>query len=115
MHAGMLPVAPRRTPLLANSKDQSLVFHVYAWRAADGTKEDPVLAKFEEEISVYKSVSAEVSALPSSITINFVKINAKPLRTALTTWASNVYSVLFILALACPHPCQAAVAGTAVP
>ncbi|KAF5834390.1 hypothetical protein DUNSADRAFT_8976 [Dunaliella salina] len=55
----------------------------------DGTKEDPVLSKFEEEISVYKSVSAEVSALPSSITINFVKINAKPLRTALTTWASK--------------------------
>ena len=56
---------------------------------ADGTKEDPVLAKFEDQISVYKGVSAEVAALPSTMTINYVKINAKPLRTALTTWASK--------------------------
>jgi len=56
---------------------------------ADGTREDPVLSKFEEEIGVCKAVAAEVAALPSTMTINYVKINAKPLRNALTTWASK--------------------------
>lgn len=56
---------------------------------ADGTREDPVLAKFEAQITSYKAVAAEVAALPSTMTINYVKINAKPLRTALTTWASK--------------------------
>jgi len=48
-----------------------------------------VLSKFEAEIGVYKAVAAEVAALPSTMTINYIKINAKPLRNALTTWASK--------------------------
>lgn len=56
---------------------------------ADGTKDDPGLPKFEEQIAKYKSVAAEVNSLPSQITMGWVKINAKPLRTALATWSSK--------------------------
>ncbi len=56
---------------------------------ADGTRDDPPLASFEEQITKYKSVASEVSNLPATMTIGWVKINAKPLRTALSTWASK--------------------------
>jgi dynein heavy chain len=55
----------------------------------DGTKDDPVLAKFEEQITRFKAVSNEIGSLPSTQTVGWVKINAKPLRTALSTWASK--------------------------
>ena len=55
----------------------------------DGTKDDPPLAKFEEQIAKYKALSTEISALPSLETRGWAKINAKPLRTALLTWVSK--------------------------
>lgn len=55
----------------------------------DGTKDDPVLSKFEEQITKYKGVAAEINQLPQMQTVGWVKINAKPLRTALSTWASK--------------------------
>jgi dynein heavy chain len=55
----------------------------------DGTKDDPPLAKFEEQIAKYKSLSSEITALPGLETRGWVKINAKPLRTALLTWVSK--------------------------
>ncbi|KAL6747291.1 flagellar outer dynein arm heavy chain beta [Haematococcus lacustris] len=56
---------------------------------ADGSRDDPVLAKFEDQIAKYRAVSTEIANLPSTQTVGWVKINAKPLRTALTTWASK--------------------------
>eukprot|EP00798_Chlamydomonas_sp_ICE-L_P004667 gene4667-14864_t len=55
----------------------------------EDTYDDPPLAKFEAQIAKYKQVSAEIANLPGNQTIGWVKINAKPLRTALTTWASK--------------------------
>ncbi len=56
---------------------------------SDGSKDDPALAKFEEQITKYKAVASEIANLPATQTIVWVKINAKPLRTALSTWASK--------------------------
>jgi hypothetical protein len=46
----------------------------------DGTKDDPVLAKFETEITKYKAVAQEIQQLPSTANIGWMKINAKPLK-----------------------------------
>ena len=56
---------------------------------SDSTKDDPPLSKFEEQIAKYKALSGEISALPSLQTMGWVKVNAKPLRTALSTWVSK--------------------------
>ena len=56
---------------------------------SDGTKDDPVLAKFEEQITRYKNVGTEINTLPATQTLGYIKVNAKPLRTALSTWASK--------------------------
>lgn len=55
----------------------------------DKTRDDPPLAKFEEQIQKYKAMATEIQNLPSICTVGWVKVNAKPLRTALTTWASK--------------------------
>ena len=56
---------------------------------SDSTKDDPPLSKVEEQIAKYKALSGEISALPSLQTMGWVKVNAKPLRTALSTWVSK--------------------------
>jgi dynein heavy chain len=63
--------------------------HTQGQVLSDGTRDDPVLARFEEAIARYKGVAAEIAALPATQTLGWVKINAKPLRTALSTWASK--------------------------
>lgn len=37
----------------------------------------------------YRAISVEVAALPASCVIGWVKVNAKPLKQALATWASK--------------------------
>eukprot|EP00201_Polytomella_parva_P017476 CAMPEP_0175071536 /NCGR_PEP_ID=MMETSP0052_2-20121109/19298_1 /TAXON_ID=51329 ORGANISM="Polytomella parva, Strain SAG 63-3" /NCGR_SAMPLE_ID=MMETSP0052_2 /ASSEMBLY_ACC=CAM_ASM_000194 /LENGTH=4543 /DNA_ID=CAMNT_0016338719 /DNA_START=12 /DNA_END=13643 /DNA_ORIENTATION=- len=56
---------------------------------ADGTKDDPSLTKFEEQISKFKTIQQEIGSLRDTIVIGYVKISAKPLRQALSTWASK--------------------------
>lgn len=56
---------------------------------SDGSKDDPELAKFELQIAKYKSLASEIQGLPSLQTMGWVKVNAKPLRTALSTWVSK--------------------------
>eukprot|EP00879_Flechtneria_rotunda_P005416 GHRR01005708.1.p1 GENE.GHRR01005708.1~~GHRR01005708.1.p1 ORF type:complete len:1495 (+),score=578.36 GHRR01005708.1:300-4784(+) len=58
-------------------------------KAADGSREDPPLAKFEQQIQKYKAVGQQVASLPGNAVVSFIKISAKPLRTGLTTWASK--------------------------
>ena len=78
------------------------IFHVNALQAtltefletegkvmSDGSKDDPELPKFEQQIAKYKGIATEIQALPSQQTMGWVKINAKPLRTALSTWVSK--------------------------
>lgn len=55
----------------------------------DGTKDDPALARFESQITKYKNIQTEIGGLKDTMTIGYVKVNAKPLRQALGTWASK--------------------------
>ena len=47
---------------------------------SDNTKDDPPLAKFEEQIAKYKQIATQIQALPSLQSMGWVKVNAKPLR-----------------------------------
>lgn len=55
----------------------------------DGTKDDPTLDRFEAEIAKYRAVQEEIQALPTSATIGYIKIDAKPIKQALTTWVTK--------------------------
>ncbi|CAD7696266.1 unnamed protein product [Ostreobium quekettii] len=55
----------------------------------DGTKDDPPLAKFEEQIAKYKGIEKEIQALPTNSNLGWIKVDAKPLKQALSTWASK--------------------------
>jgi dynein heavy chain len=41
------------------------------------------------QIVKYKNVASEIASFKDTITIGFIKVNAKPLRQALSTWASK--------------------------
>ncbi|KAK9808985.1 hypothetical protein WJX72_007373 [[Myrmecia] bisecta] len=55
----------------------------------DGSRDDPVLEKFEAEIAKYKAVQEEIQGLPTSATIGYIKIDAKPIKQALSTWVTK--------------------------
>lgn len=55
----------------------------------DGSKEDPTLDRFEAEIAKYRAVQEEIQALPTSATIGYIKIDAKPIKQALSTWVTK--------------------------
>ncbi len=79
----------------------------------DGTRDDPTLDRFEAEIAKYRAVQEEIQALPTSATIGYIKIDAKPIKQALTTWVTKwiylfthylqikVTSCTLLLSLAC--------------
>lgn len=43
----------------------------------EGTKDDPPLGKFEEQISKYKGIEKEIQALPTSANIGWIKVRIK--------------------------------------
>ena len=45
--------------------------------------------RFEAEIAKYRGVQEEIQALPTSATIGYVKIDAKPIKQALSTWVTK--------------------------
>ena len=51
----------------------------------DGTKEDPTLERFDEEIRRYKDVQEEIQGLTTSATIGWIKVDSKPIKQALST------------------------------
>ena len=51
----------------------------------DGTKEDPALERFDEEIRRYKDVQEEIQGLTTSATIGWIKVDSKPIKQALST------------------------------
>lgn len=55
----------------------------------DGTRDDPTLDRFEAEIAKYRAVQEEIQALPTSATLGYIKIDAKPIKQALTTWVTK--------------------------
>lgn len=55
----------------------------------DNTQQGPSLDFFAAEISKYKVIEDEVQAIPSSLTIGWIKVDVKPLKQALLTWTSK--------------------------
>ena len=55
----------------------------------DGSREDPTLDRFEAEIAKYRGTQEEIQALPTSATIGYIKIDAKPIKQALSTWVTK--------------------------
>ena len=51
--------------------------------------------KFDVQISKYKALQEEIQAMPSGLSIGWIKINAQPLKHALLTWVNkwvNLYT-----------------------
>lgn len=73
----------------------------------DGTRDDPTLDRFEAEIAKYRAVQEEIQALPTSATIGYIKIDAKPIKQALTTWVTKwIYLFTHYLQIkVTPAPC----------
>ena len=53
-------------------------------RAADAPLPDPSLAQFDAEIAKYKEIADEVSELPNTVQIQWLQINAKPIKQAIS-------------------------------
>ena len=58
-------------------------------KAADGTQAGQLLERFEAEIGRYRALQDELQALPSSAPLGWIKVDAKPIKQALLTWASK--------------------------
>ncbi|KAK9866454.1 hypothetical protein WJX84_011662 [Apatococcus fuscideae] len=56
---------------------------------ADGTRQDPPLEAFEAEIARFKGIQDQIQALPQSMVIGYVKVDARSLKQALVTWVSK--------------------------
>lgn len=52
-------------------------------------QEEPSLEVFDSEIARYKSVQAEIKELAASKTVGWLKIDAKPIKAALSTWVTK--------------------------
>eukprot|EP00951_Prasinocladus_malaysianus_P003015 scaffold21499_cov40-Prasinocladus_malaysianus.AAC.1 len=55
----------------------------------DGSKDEPTLEAFEGQIQKYRGVQQEINALKTSATFGWVKVDAKPIKKALATWATK--------------------------
>ena len=53
-------------------------------RAEDAPLPDPSLAQFDAEIAKYKKIADEVSELPNTVQIQWLQINAKPIKQAIS-------------------------------
>jgi dynein heavy chain len=58
-------------------------------KAEDAIDKDPILSAFDAEIVKYKALEEEIRELPTIKTIGWVKIDAKPIKSALSTWVSK--------------------------
>jgi dynein heavy chain len=52
-------------------------------------REEPELALFDKEIQRYKNVQQEISDLPASTIIGWLKIDAKPIKQSLANWVTK--------------------------
>jgi dynein heavy chain len=60
----------------------------------DGSSEDQIgevlpLEKFEEKILYYREIAAEIGEKKSPVEIGWLKVNAQPIKVALTTWVQR--------------------------
>ena len=51
---------------------------------------EPSLANFDETITKYRQVLDEVSTLPPSAIISWIRVDAKPVKGALGGWTNKV-------------------------
>eukprot|EP00227_Mantoniella_beaufortii_P011774 CAMPEP_0197579874 /NCGR_PEP_ID=MMETSP1326-20131121/3768_1 /TAXON_ID=1155430 /ORGANISM="Genus nov. species nov., Strain RCC2288" /LENGTH=4505 /DNA_ID=CAMNT_0043143449 /DNA_START=243 /DNA_END=13760 /DNA_ORIENTATION=+ len=51
--------------------------------------DEPELALFDKEIARYKAVQEEIQALSTTSVIGWIKIDAKPIKQALSTWVTK--------------------------
>lgn len=54
--------------------------------------QEPSLAQFDETITKYRQVLDEVSALPPSAIISWIRVDAKPVKGALSGWTNKVFA-----------------------
>eukprot|EP00002_Diphylleia_rotans_P013390 TRINITY_DN2619_c0_g1_i7.p1 TRINITY_DN2619_c0_g1~~TRINITY_DN2619_c0_g1_i7.p1 ORF type:complete len:4501 (-),score=1146.89 TRINITY_DN2619_c0_g1_i7:169-13671(-) len=52
-------------------------------------RREPPLAKFDEWIGKYKSIQDSISQLPNATSVGWLRIDARPLKQALSTWATK--------------------------
>ena len=73
--------------LWVNDLNQTLreFLEANAMELEDGTKDDPSLERFDEEINKYKEVQDEIQALTTSKNIGWIRVDAKPIKQALST------------------------------
>ena len=50
---------------------------------------DPILSAFDAEIVKYKQLEEEIRELPTIKTIGWIKVDAKPIKSALSTWVTK--------------------------
>jgi len=50
---------------------------------------DPPLECFDAEIARYKAAQAEVAALPAGVAIGWLRVDARPIKQALSTWVTK--------------------------
>lgn len=63
--------------------------HVYGEPCRPRGRRTPAPQRHTSPGLIRRAVSAEVAALPASVVVGWVKVNAKPLKQALATWASK--------------------------
>ena len=65
------------------------------WKEANANQDpeawdkDPPLSAFDAEIVKYKALEEEIRDLPTVKTIGWVKVDAKPIKSALSTWVTK--------------------------
>ena len=55
----------------------------------EGVKDEPTLEAFEAQIQKYRGVQDTINSMPSSATFGWIKVDAKPIKKALATWATK--------------------------
>eukprot|EP00898_Chlorokybus_atmophyticus_P007698 jgi/Chlat1/792/Chrsp104S01257 len=85
----------------AEFKDSYLAFE-YLWKrdlqatlneflasSGDINGGEPPLEAFDAQIAKFKAVQEEITALPASATIGWLRVDAKPIKQALSTWVTK--------------------------
>jgi dynein heavy chain len=55
----------------------------------DGSKDAPPLEAFEAQVQKYRGVQAEINSMKTSASFGWIKVDAKPIKKALATWATK--------------------------
>ena len=59
----------------------------------NGVHKDPPIAAFEAEIAKYLAIQTEITELPSSATIGYLRVDAQPMKQALSSTVTKwIYS-----------------------